>query len=134
MNTKEKGDISQAIITAEFLLAGFLVLNPIGDRHRFDMVIDRGNGFERVQCKTGRIKGGVIRFNTCSTYGHRGGGRKDYRGQIEIFAVYCPDNRKCYLIPVLDVAKTSGTIRIVYSKNSQAKKVKMAEEYEFSAK
>ncbi len=126
MHTKEKGDISEAMVTAAFLRSRFTVLKPIGERHRFDLVIDRGNGFERVQCKSGRLRNGAICFATCSNMAHHGGGRKDYRGQVELFGVYCSDNDMCYLVPVSDVGIAEGKLRFDPSKNGQKKNVRLA--------
>src|SRR5262249_30713483 len=51
-NTKSIGEVSEAIILAEFLKAGFPVLLPFGDNQRYDMVVEVGGRFLRVQCKT----------------------------------------------------------------------------------
>jgi hypothetical protein len=41
-NTKSIGEISEAIVMAEFLKAGFPVLLPFGDNRRYDMVVRPG--------------------------------------------------------------------------------------------
>jgi len=70
MHTIEKGDLSVAMITAAFLRKQYVVLKPLSELSRYDLVIDKGSGFERVQCKTGRLRNGVIIFNTCSSTSH----------------------------------------------------------------
>jgi len=52
VHTKVTGDTTEAIILAEFLKAGFPVLIPFGENHRYDLVIEAGGRFLRVQCKT----------------------------------------------------------------------------------
>src|SRR5258706_16280123 len=117
MHTIEKGDLSVAMITAAFLRKQYVVLKPLSELSRYDLVIDKGSGFERVQCKTGRLRNGVIIFNTCSSTSHnKGGSRKNYKGQIEYFAVYCPDLDKCYLIHINEVKNTAAWLRIEPSK------------------
>lgn len=130
MHPVQKGDLTVAILTATFLRRGFVVLKPLSELMRFDLVIDRGNGFERVQCKTGRLRDGAVKFNACSsTAHHRNGKRRDYRGQIEVFGVFCPDTDQCYLIPVDDTGASHGSLRVEGSKNNQSKGIRMAETY-----
>jgi hypothetical protein len=69
VNTKAIGEVSEAVILAEFLKAGFPVLLPFGDNQRYDMVIEVSGRFLRVQCKTAFRAGGdgsCIRFNAHS--------------------------------------------------------------------
>jgi PD-(D/E)XK endonuclease len=52
VDTKAAGDITEAVVLAEFLRAGFPVLLPFGDNRRYDLVVEAGGRFLRVQCKT----------------------------------------------------------------------------------
>ena len=61
------GERSEAIILAELVKRGYRVLIPYGTNHRYDIVINVGGRFLRAQCKTGRLRDGVIRFATAST-------------------------------------------------------------------
>jgi hypothetical protein len=128
MNTKAIGELSEAIVLAKFISLGWIVLHPFGDNQRYDLVIDRQNGFERVQVKTGKIKKGAIVFQTCSTYAHRGGTRKGYIGQIDLFAIYCPETGFVYLIKV-DEFNMCGSLRIDDPKNKQNKGIKWAKDF-----
>ena len=59
-------------------------------RTRYDLVIDDGEALARVQCKTGRLRGGAIVFAVTSTYGHHRNpatARRTYNGEIDFFAV-----------------------------------------------
>lgn len=132
MHTIEKGDLSVAIIIATFLKKRVTVLKPLTELLRYDLVIDRGLGFERIQCKTGSLRDGVIRFKTCSTTAHHKNAintRQSYKGQIEHFAVYCPDNDTCYLIPVDEVSNTEASLRIDLPKNHQKSGIRLASDY-----
>src|SRR5579864_7928291 len=62
--------------------------------------------------------------------GRTGHGRKDYRGQIEYFAVYCRDTGKVYLVPVDHVGTTNARLRLVETENRQSKNVRWARDYE----
>src|SRR5918992_1848157 len=61
------GQRSEAIILADLVKRGYRVLLPYGTNHRYDIVIDVGDRFLRAQCKTGRLRRGVIEFATQST-------------------------------------------------------------------
>jgi hypothetical protein len=131
MNTTEKGDLSLAMILARFLQKGYIVLKPISESRRYDLVIDRGSGFERIQCKTGRLRDGSIVFNTASIASpHRGGFRRHYHGEIESFAVYCPETEKCYLVPIDKTAQGNCRLRVEKSKNNQTAGVTLAKDFE----
>jgi hypothetical protein len=60
--TKHPVDVglrSEAAIVSELLRRGYYVLEPRGFNHRYDLVIDTGERFLRVQCKTGRLRNGT---------------------------------------------------------------------------
>ncbi len=140
-NHKAQGERSQAYIVAKLLDIGYNVLTPYGDNARYDVVIEDDDGnFYRVQCKTAWIKheGDMIEFATASSHYHyrtklgkMEHGKKDYRGQIDYFAVYSPDTKKVYLVPIDHVkAITSAMLRLVPTKNKQTKNVRWAKDYE----
>lgn len=130
MHTIEKGDLAVAMLTAKFLRKRFVVLKPISELSRYDLVIERGNGFERVQCKMGRLRDGVIYFNACSnTIDRKGGPRRSYKGEIELFGVYCHEADTCHLVPVDHVGINEGTLRTTVAKNGQKSGVRWANDY-----
>jgi hypothetical protein len=51
MDTKLKADIAESAVTTELLRRGFRVLKPLGDRLSYDLAIDAGNRFLRIQVK-----------------------------------------------------------------------------------
>jgi PD-(D/E)XK endonuclease len=91
-HTKWKGDRSTLAIILGLTGAGFDVAVPFGENTRYDLIADEGERLLRVQCKSGRLRNGVIHFATCSTYAHHPNPkvtRRDYHGEIDAFAVYC---------------------------------------------
>lgn len=110
MNTKAIGDATVAMVLARLALKGKSVLVPHGDKDRFDLVLFDGETFSRIQCKTGRLKNGTVRFPTRSVYSHAKGKAviRTYEGQIEFFGVYCPETDAVYLIPAKN-AMTKST-------------------------
>ena len=113
-----------------------IILLPFGENQRYDLVIDTGSEFIRVQCKTGRLRNGVIRFNACSsTYHHPNRSefqfyQRAYYGQADVFGIYCPDNKKTYLVPVSHIGKRAGSLRIDRTLNNQALGIRWAGDYE----
>ena len=137
-NHKAIGEHSEIVIIAKLLEVGYGVLTPFGDNRRYDLVLEDADGqFWRIQCKTGWVEkeGAYIEFKTASSYyhtkaGRTGHGRRDYRGQIDYFAVYCPEKRKVYLIPVEHVGTTHASLRLLPTANKQEKGVRWAKDYE----
>lgn len=117
------------MVLAALLRAGKVVLQPFGDNQRYDLVIDDSGVFKRIQVKTGRLKDGAVRAETCSTYAHRGGKRKGYTGQIDLFAIYCPDNDQIYLVPIASVPGFSISLRVDPPVNEQVANVRWAKEF-----
>lgn len=134
MNTKNIGDRSEAQVLAAFLRAGKVVLQPFGDNCRYDLVVDENGIFERVQVKTGRVQDGLLRADICSSYAHRGRGKKDYRGDADLFAIYCPQLDKIYIVPVADAGRATIHLRINPAKNGQKSNIRFAKDYEFNSR
>ena len=133
VHTKVTGDTTEAVILAEFLKAGFPVLLPFGENHRYDLVIEAGGKFLRVQCKTASPCGwqgdrSCLRFHA---YSHRFESgkfrdREAYRDQADLFAAYAPSTGQVYVLPVADVPETDVWLRLTPARNGQQSKVRMA--------
>jgi len=90
--------------------------------------------FVKVQCKTGRLRNGAVRFksvsvqsNTCDTR------ERGYAGEVDLFAVYCPENAGVYLIPADEVSPNINYLRVDPARNNQAKRIRWARDYELPA-
>ncbi|MBV8299489.1 MAG: hypothetical protein JO083_08090 [Candidatus Eremiobacteraeota bacterium] len=133
-NTKLKGDVSELRVAAALIEAGYAVSKPFGENQRYDLVIDDGERLQRVQVKTGRIRGGVVLFSCCSTHGHRRTQlmTRPYTGQIDLLAVFCPDNEKVYLVPEAELTRSKSHLRLVPPRNNMVKTIKWAAQYELA--
>ena len=134
-HTQKTGDISEQAVITRLLQCGYVVLQPIGQMHRYDLVIEDADGaFWRVQVKTGWLNEdqSVILFASSSSmnYTVKHKGARSYRGQCEYFAVYVESLNKVYFIPVDDVGMTRASLRLTQSKNNQEKNVRWAKDYE----
>ena len=132
MSTKDVGNISEAMILAALVRTGHALLRPFGDNLRYDLAIDDGGKLIRVQCKTGKLKRGAVEFSASSSQCHRGRGRQNYRGQADVFGVYCPQLNKAYLIPVSDCGLTRCRLRIQPARNGQRTHIRDAKRYEIA--
>ena len=133
---KEIGDRSTLAAMLGLKAAGYALLVPFGENTRYDLVIDDGKTLARVQCKTARLRNGAIVFPVTSTYGHHRNpatARRTYSGQIDYFAVYCPETTGVYLIPI-DDARTRATaaLRVSPTRNGQQRRIRHAADYEIA--
>jgi hypothetical protein len=131
---KTIGDRSTLAVMLALHRAGYELLVPFGENCRYDLVIDEGGRFQRVQCKTGRLRSGAVRFKACSTYAHHPNPkltRRDYMDEIDLFGVYCPETGGVYLVPITEMLlRRHGTLRIEAARNGQSKKIRLAATYE----
>jgi PD-(D/E)XK endonuclease len=131
---KAIGDRSTLASMLALYDAGYAVFLPFGENTRYDLVIDDGTCLQRVQCKTGRLRDGAVRFSTCSSYAHHAHAnatRRDYRGEVDSFAVYCPDTGVLYLVPIDDLPTTvEGALRVEPARNGQQRGVRLGAPYE----
>ncbi|MCI0704490.1 MAG: group I intron-associated PD-(D/E)XK endonuclease [Planctomycetia bacterium] len=132
-NTSLSGEVCRAQIIAALTLQGKTVLLPLGDFQRYDLVIDDGGRFLRVQCKVARLIKGAIQFHPCSIDSRSTPGRcvrKGYVGQVDFFGVYCPQVKKCYLVPIEIATATCCSLRVAPTKNGQQQGIRWAVDYE----
>jgi hypothetical protein len=131
---KDIGDKTTLAVVLALRSMGFVVSEPFGENARYDLVVDDGDKLARVQCKTGRLRLGAVRFATCSSHGHHRNPadcRRTYAGQIDLFAVYCPETSRVYLVPVDDVPNQSAAaLRVDAPRNRQRKRIREASAYE----
>jgi hypothetical protein len=130
------GAISQAKILSALTVAGKVVLAPCINVRPYDLVIEEEDGsFSRIQCKTGRLFGGAIFFRPHRLRAAKretGWERRvtDYKGEVDFFAVFCPENDSVYLVPIGVVNTSHGCyLRVIPTKNNQTKKIRWAKDY-----
>lgn len=130
MNTKHTGNTSVGAVMSKLLKSGRVVLLPVGDNERYDLVIEEEGKFTRIQVKTGRVVSGALMFNASSTNLEKGKWvRHTYQGQADCFGVYCPEIDKVYIIPV-ENNKQTVSLRLEPTKNKQSKLTRWAKDYE----
>ena len=87
-----------------------------------------------MQCKTGRLRRGAIKFSTRSVrVNTRGAYTRGYEGEVEYFAVYCTETHGVYLMPIEEATVAAGSLRVDPPLNNQAKRIRWAADYELAA-
>ena len=129
------GEKSEVQILAALLMADMIVLHPYGDNRRYDLVVDDDGRFLRLQCKTARMSkdGSVMTFKT-SSQNWNTGKLRDYRGQADLFAVYCRERNEIYMVSVEKSPMRESVIRMTEPRNGYVRGVKMAKDYLFDGK
>lgn len=115
---------------------GFGLYVPFGENTRCDLILEHDGQLGRVQCKTGRLRKGAVVFSLCSHYGHHRNPttvRRPYHGEIDFFAVYCPETNGVYLLPIEDLpGRRQAWLRVDPPRNKQNKRVRPAAQYEIA--
>jgi hypothetical protein len=133
---KEVGDRSTLAIIFALSSQGYGIYVPFGENTRIDLILESASALRRVQCKTGRYRSGVVRFRTCSSYAHHPNPKvkaRSYLGEVDDFAVFCPELGTVYLIPIEDLPfRSTASLRIDPPRNNQLNGVRFAKMYEIA--
>ena len=121
-DTTLKGAIAEAAITAAAVELGVVVLRPVIEGRRYDLVFDVDHRLYRVQCKWAPRRGAIIDVHlaTCR-HTPRGYVYTTYSAdEVDAVAVYCQELKRCYWLPIHLVAgKTALSLRLEPASNHQ---------------
>lgn len=135
MKTKDKGNIGEAKVAADLLSRGYSIAHPVGDNLPFDLVLFTETfDFKKIQVKYSKARpGGHLEFKTISTTENtkRRFIRRYSPGQVDIFAIYCPDTDEVYYVPAEEVIAHSSSFRLKIgeAKNNQKKGIRFCKYY-----
>ena len=136
LSPSRKGAAAEAEIAAAIIRLGLVVLRPLTEGGRYDLVKDTGARLLRIQCKWASRRGSVLTVH-CRTSRHTPGGslRSTYSAdEVDAIAAYAPYTDQCYLIPIHEVEGRSGVgLRVSPTRNNQALGVRFARDYELAA-
>jgi hypothetical protein len=133
MNSKAKGELSEAIILAHLIRKGYAVSLPFGNNQRYDLIYEDGARLVRAQCKTGRLVNGRILFAPFSINGFTGK-KSNYHGSVDVFLVYCPHTETVYQVPIDETGSERNSyiaLRVAPSRNNQSQGVRWAKDFVF---
>ncbi|SIS11560.1 group I intron-associated PD-(D/E)XK endonuclease [Natronorubrum thiooxidans] len=128
---QKRGQATEAIIQSAFVLRDIPVLVPTYSTEPYDLVVEVGGRFYRIECKTAyRKREGTVAFETVSSQPARDGSdRCGYDGPAAYFAVYDPINDNRYLIPVSESTRDTMELRFRESTTDHRVGIDRAGEY-----
>ncbi len=134
MNTKAKGDLAETWFLADMIQRGYKVAIPYGENWRYDLIVARGFGLERVQVKyvESNSESFVVKCHSSSIQAGGQYSEKRYTAdEIDWIAVYDASTRKGYYLPISTVGdQPQIVLRIAPAKNGQTKGVRWAKDFE----
>ncbi len=136
LSSNAKGAIAEAEIAVAATKLGVTVLKPMAEHGRYDLVFEIAGRLLRVQCKWGGLdrEAGVIKVSVrTSRFTPRGYVRSPYgEHEVDLFAVYCGDLDRCYLLPCALVAGMQAVqLRLTPPRNGQRACITLANDYGF---
>lgn len=135
MNSKDKGNIGEAIVLAQFVKRNITVSIPFGDNARYDLIAQFNGKLNKIQVKYchQKISGtGSISCPCSSSLNHTTNKvRTTYENEIDYFAFYLVEWNKVILVPI-DIIGSKKTImfRLDTPKNNQGN-YNIVSDYEF---
>jgi hypothetical protein len=133
INSKKIGEYGVLKVAVKLNDAGISSSFPIGDYHRYDLILERNGMFARAQVKSRKSRNGIlyISFWNKSTNNGKNTQKRYHPGQIEAFIIYNPLNDSIYIVPPeMLLQKKSIWLRLEPPKSNQKKGIQWAYEYE----
>jgi PD-(D/E)XK endonuclease len=131
---KDIGDRSTLAIISVLRELDYGIYLPFGENTRCDLMLERDGFVDRVQCKTGRLRLGAVVFAVCSSYAHHRSSvvkQRTYHGEIDLFAVYCPETGGVYPVPISHLpVRRQAWLRVDPPKNNQFDRIRFAADYQ----
>ena len=108
MNSKDKGDLGEILVTAQAMKKGLTVCKPFGDNQRYDLLFDDGLCFQKVQVKYVSPNDGKLKVTLFTTM-HNKEANSNYRrvhytcSEIDLLAVVDANTHNVYIIPFSEI-------------------------------
>jgi hypothetical protein len=125
----KRGNVSESVVLSHYLRAGFIVSTPFGVGAPYDLVVDTGALLFRAQVKTGRLRGGVIEFETRRTRSRTTRSRYA-ENEADYFVIYCPELERVYAMKARQ--GIFGKLRVEPTGNNQQMYIRWADDYSFA--
>ena len=127
MHKKTKGAIAEFHVCADLMQRGWRILIPYGENNRYDLVAEKDGKFTRIQVKYVTPKCGTLYVNCRSS--NNWSVLPYTANQIDMIAVFNPQHRAVYYVPVGQIRKSAMRLRLDPTKNGQKLKVRFASEF-----
>ena len=135
MNSKDKGNIGEALALAEFIKRDIQVSIPFGDNCRYDLIADFNGKLQKIQvkyCGQKESENGSIVCPCASSTNHTTNKHyTTYENDIDYFCFYLVNWNKIILVPISVIGdKKSICFRLDKPKNNQGN-INLVEDYSF---
>lgn len=134
MHTKEKGNIGEAVVLAEFVKRNIQVAIPFGDNARYDLIAEFGGKLNKIQIKyCSEIQNDSVVCKCASSTNHTTNKRyTSYQNDVDYICCYLQPWDTVVIIPIADVGnKKNFNLRLTTPKNNQQVNVHYVENYTF---
>ena len=132
--TKQRGDQAELAVAADLAARGYRVLFPFGEDCSYDLAIDDGTSFARIQVKFVSAKKNVL-VVPCRTNSLTNGKVRHIKhytaSMIDWLAAFEPVSGDCFYIPASELGdgRWGISLRLGPAANNQKRGVRMASDY-----
>ena len=128
--TFDIGNEAEGIVLGHYIKAGLRVCIPFGTGAPYDLVVDTGARIVKVQVKTATFERGCILCRTRRRNASYDRTMRRYeKGEVDYFAIYCPQLNELYGMSFEDAARGSASLRKEPTLNKQGKYIRWAKDY-----
>ena len=122
LSNKDKGRAGIALAIAYFGANGYTVSLPLNDTQWYDMIVEKNNVFQTVQCKFTASKDKAINLCSC---GGTDGSKYDSILNHPVDLLFCADNEQnLFLIPRKDIIE-AGNVKEIRLRTSISPNAKL---------
>lgn len=133
MNSKDKGNIGEAIVLAEFTKRQIQVAIPFGDNARYDLIAEFNGKLNKIQVKyCGQITENNSFTCPCASSTNHTTNKHltTYDNDVDYMAFYITSIDKLLLVPIEQLAgKKTITFRLEAPKNGQKIGINLVDDY-----
>lgn len=133
MNSKDKGNIGEAIVLAEFTKRQIQVAIPFGDNARYDLIAEFNGKLNKIQVKyCGQITENNSFTCPCASSTNHTTNKHltTYDNDVDYMAFYITSIDKLLLVPIEQlVGKKTITFRLEPPKNGQKVGINLVDDY-----
>ena len=133
MNSKDKGNIGEAIVLAEFTKRQIQVAIPFGDNARYDLIAEFNGKLNKIQVKyCGQITENNSFTCPCASSTNHTTNKHltTYDNDVDYMAFYITSIDKLLLVPIEQlVGKKTITFRLEAPKNGQKIGINLVDDY-----
>jgi hypothetical protein len=107
MDKDTKGTLSELTVISYLISRGYVVSAPVGGKSRYDLIVDCGKCFTRVQVKTCWDDGKKLLFKQSRYSGGVKRQAHSYINEVDKIAAVTPDNRVMWF-DIIDTVSDKG--------------------------